>query len=65
MTAALVHLMQGDVKGLIEDAIELGFLTRDVDVDSLYPHLQRIYDRGIATETEKARYSVLINRFVG
>jgi serine/threonine protein kinase len=28
ITAALVHLMQGDVRGLILDAIELGFLPR-------------------------------------
>lgn len=26
MTLALVHLMQGDVRGLIDDAISLGFL---------------------------------------
>ena len=28
MTLSLVHLMQGDVRGLIDDAIELGFLPR-------------------------------------
>ena len=29
--------MQGDVGGLIEDAIELGFLPRDIDTDKLRP----------------------------
>ena len=31
MTKTIVHLMQGDVSGLVEDAIELGFLPEDVD----------------------------------
>ena len=31
MTKTIVHLMQGDVPGLVEDAIELGFLPEDVD----------------------------------
>ena len=31
MTKTIVHLMQGDVPGLVQDAIELGFLPEDVD----------------------------------
>ena len=31
MTKTIVHLMQGDVPGLVEDAIELGLLPEDVD----------------------------------
>ena len=31
MTKTIVHLMQGDVPGLVEDAIQLGFLPEDVD----------------------------------
>ena len=31
MTKTIVHLMQGDVPGLVDDAIELGFLPEDVD----------------------------------
>ena len=27
----IVHLMQGDVPGLVEDAVQLGFLPQDVD----------------------------------
>ena len=31
MTKTIVHLMQGDVPGLVQDAVELGFLPEDVD----------------------------------
>ena len=31
MTMTIVHLMQGDVPGLVEDAVQLGFLPQDVD----------------------------------
>ena len=31
MTTAIVHLMQGDVDGLVDDAISLGFLPTSVD----------------------------------
>ncbi len=31
MTLTIVHLMQGDVPGLVEDAVNLGFLPQDVD----------------------------------
>ena len=37
MTLAIVHLMQGDVPGLLEDAIELGFLPQDVNKETLLP----------------------------
>lgn len=32
MTLAIVHLMQGDVSGLLEDAIELGFLPQVLEI---------------------------------
>ena len=35
MTLAIVHLIQGDVRGLVTDAIELGFLPKDTNVDNL------------------------------
>merc|ERR1711923_31170 len=44
MTKTIVHLMQGDVPGLVEDAIELGFLPADVDKTSLTPTLQAVFD---------------------
>ena len=31
MTLTIVHFMQGDVPGLVEDAVNLGFLPQDVD----------------------------------
>jgi len=44
MTMTIVHLMQGDVPGLVEDAVQLGFLPQDVDRSSLTPVLQKIFD---------------------
>merc|ERR1712181_191641 len=35
MTMTIVHLMQGDGGGLVEDAVQLGFLPKDVDRDTL------------------------------
>merc|ERR1719195_2178537 len=46
MTKTIVHLMQGDVPGLVEDAIQLGFLPEDVDKASLTPVLQSVFDSG-------------------
>ncbi len=54
MTSAVVHLMRGDVEGLLEDAIVLGFLPKDVDRSALLPILQKIYDEAkLAEETNK------------
>ena len=44
LTMAIVHLMQRDVNGLILDAIKLGFLPKDVDIDRLQVDLQGIFD---------------------
>jgi len=46
MTAAIVHLMNGQMEGLLQDAVLLGFLPENVDRESLVPVLQRIYDAG-------------------
>lgn len=43
MTKAIVHLMSGDMGKLLDDAIELGFLPRDVDKLNLVPVLEQIY----------------------
>lgn len=53
MTAAIVHLMAGDVNGLLDDAIELGFLPNDgsFDRERLLPALERIFEESkIAAE---------------
>ena len=44
LTLAIVHLMQGDVRGLILDAIELGFLPEDVNIEKLRVDLQGVFD---------------------
>lgn len=43
MTAALVHLMAGDVPKLLDDAVELGFLHATVDRAALLPVLERVF----------------------
>lgn len=43
MTSAIVHLMQGDVPGLLEDAVQLGFLPSDVDKEGLIQDLETIF----------------------
>lgn len=60
MTAAILHLMQGDVPRLLEDAIQLGFLPPDVDTGTLLPALQGVFAKAAilrrrATELIKQR----------
>ena len=38
-------MMQGDVHGMIEDSMALGFLPMDVDLGVLEPELQHLYDQ--------------------
>ena len=44
MTLAIVHLMQGNVAELVNDAIDLGFLPKDTDTKELKVVLQRVFD---------------------
>merc|ERR550532_890633 len=55
MTKTIVHLMQGDVPGLVEDAIELGFLPENVDKTSLVPTLQKVFDSAELAVTEQVQ----------
>jgi len=55
MTMTLVHLMQGDVPGLVEDAVGLGFLPEDVDRASLSPVLQRVFDSAQLAVTDQVK----------
>ena len=50
MTSAIVHLMRGDVSALIDDAIALRFLPKDVDKTSLLPALQTVFDNAQLAE---------------
>ena len=55
MTLAIVHLMQGDVSGLLDDSIELGFLPKDINKDTLLPALQKIFDDAQLAIKEEAK----------
>jgi len=55
MTKTIVHLMQGDVPGLVQDAIELGFLPEDVDTKSLTPVLQKVFDSAQLALTDQVK----------
>jgi len=59
MTLAIVHLMQGDVPGLVTDAINLGFLPTDVDKEKLLPALQKVFDEAQLAMKEEARIEAL------
>lgn len=52
MTTAVVHLMQGDVPGLLEDAISLDFLPTDVDKSQLLPVLESIFHNAKLSQVE-------------
>ena len=52
MTSAIVHLMRGDVAALIEDAIALRFLPKDVEKDTLLPALQKVFDSAQLADQE-------------
>jgi len=62
--------MQGDVPGLVSDAIKLGFLPEDVDQVKLVPALQSIFDNAqLALEQEwrkeqieKTQYKAVVSR---
>jgi len=65
MTMTIVHLMQGDVPGLVEDAVQLGFLPQDVDRSSLTPILQRVFDSAelaVTDQVKKAKYGAVAGR---
>lgn len=56
MTLAIVHLMQGDVGGLIVDAIDLGFLPKDIDAKQLKVELQGVFDSAQMLDLATATY---------
>lgn len=63
MTLAIVHLMQGDIKGLVQDAIDLGFLPPDVNVEKLQIDLQKVYDSAqLVMEQEYQKSKVKVKR---
>merc|ERR1719275_490560 len=59
MTLAIVHLMQGDVPGLVGDAINLGFLPSEVDQGKLLPALQKVFDEAQLAMKEEFRMEAI------
>lgn len=59
MTSAVVHLMQGDVKGLLQDAVKLNFLPEDADCEGLLAELQTIFDESRLEVTAPLRFREL------
>merc|ERR1712130_114818 len=51
----IVHLMQGDVSGLVEDAVQLGFIPKDVNRETLVPVLQHVFDSAQLAVTDQVR----------
>ncbi|GBG26384.1 Protein ACTIVITY OF BC1 COMPLEX KINASE 3, chloroplastic [Hondaea fermentalgiana] len=64
MTGAILHLMQGDVPGLIDDAVELGFLPTDVDRQAVLVDLQRVLEdsKVKASDLISGRYKAIEGR---
>jgi predicted unusual protein kinase regulating ubiquinone biosynthesis (AarF/ABC1/UbiB family) len=58
MTSAIVHLMNGDVPALVEDAIKLRFLPEDCETATLIPALQKVFDSAQLAEKEISMTSV-------
>ena len=44
MTKAMVHLIEGNVAALVDDAVDLDFLPDDIDRAALVPILGRVFD---------------------
>jgi predicted unusual protein kinase regulating ubiquinone biosynthesis (AarF/ABC1/UbiB family) len=59
LTAAIVHLIAGDVPALLEDAITLEFLPDDVDRSLILPSLVHIFEKGSSVHVDdpSAHYS--------
>ena len=70
LTLAIVHLMQKDINGLILDAINLGFLPKDIDVDRIEADVQKLFDESevveeimkISTPFSTKQFSSIVSR---
>lgn len=59
MTLAIVHLMQGDINGMIDDAIQLNFLPPNVNRESLYNVLKLVYDNATLAMQDEIRQAAI------
>jgi len=64
MTQAILHLMQGDVAGLVDDGVLLGFLPDDVDREAVRVDLQHVLDESKvkASDIITGRYRAIEGR---
>jgi aarF domain-containing kinase len=69
ITLAVVHLMQGDVRALLDDGVALGFLQEDVEKEELYQELCKVFAKannvttsGQGATTSKAQFEALHRR---
>merc|ERR1712241_401983 len=56
MTLAIVHLMQGDAPELLNDAVDLGFLPKDLDVTELRGVLDRVFKSAQIVDLASSSY---------
>lgn len=52
LTAAIVHLIAGDVPALLEDAVTLDFLPKDIDRNLILPPLENIFQKGNSIQSQ-------------
>jgi aarF domain-containing kinase len=66
LTAAIVHLIAGDVPALLEDAITLEFLPTDIDRSLILPSLVHIFEKGSSIQMDdpsSAQYSTTKRKY--
>ena len=52
LTAAIVHLITGDIPALLEDAIKLEFLPNEIDRNLILPSLENIFQKGNSVQIQ-------------
>merc|ERR1711879_930297 len=59
MTRAIVNLMNGNFDGLMDDAVDLGFLPADCDREAIQPKIESVLSQGFTkglNVVEKRQY---------
>lgn len=59
MTLAIVHMMQGDLEGMIDDAIQLNFLPQNVNRKTLHEALKVVYDNATLAMQDELRQAAI------
>ncbi|RTL44151.1 MAG: AarF/ABC1/UbiB kinase family protein [Candidatus Melainabacteria bacterium] len=63
LVSALVHVIQRDYRGLIDDFVGMGFLSDDVDRDALFADLSPIVEARFADGMNKVRFRKMLFDF--